>query len=50
MTHSELAKLGVSGVQLRRMAATGLIISVGHGIYGSTALDPFVAAVPTHSW
>lgn len=45
MTHAELSKLGLSGVKLRRMAQAGEIISIGNGIYASTAIDPFVAAV-----
>jgi predicted transcriptional regulator of viral defense system len=45
MTHAELAKLGASGVKLRRMAEAGEITAVGSGIYAATSLDPFVAAV-----
>ncbi|MBU6154067.1 MAG: hypothetical protein KGP28_07175 [Bdellovibrionales bacterium] len=45
MTHSELTQLGASSTKLRRMTEAGQIISVGSGIYASTALDPFVAAV-----
>lgn len=45
MTHAELLKAGATGTQLGRMANAGLITAVGSGIYASTALDPFVAAV-----
>jgi hypothetical protein len=45
MTLAELKKHGASGQKLRRMAAEGLIISVGSGIYSASSFDPFVAAV-----
>lgn len=45
LTHAELVEKGASGVKLRRMAEAGLVVSVGSGIYASTALDPFAAAV-----
>jgi predicted transcriptional regulator of viral defense system len=45
MSHAELVEEGASGVKLRRMVEAGLIVSVGSGIYASTELDPFVAAV-----
>ena len=45
MTYAELAAKGASGIKLRRMLNAGLIASVGSGIYASTGLDPFVAAI-----
>ncbi len=45
LTHAELTKFGASGIKLRRMSQAGQVISVGSGIYATTRLDPFVAAV-----
>jgi len=45
LTFSELQKRGASGSFIYKLTEEGLVIAVGSGIYASSSLDPFVAAV-----
>ena len=45
MSHAEMKKMGMEGVRLRRLTQEGLIHSLGNGIYSTTSLDPFIAAI-----
>jgi predicted transcriptional regulator of viral defense system len=44
-TYAELSACGATGAILKRMVEEGLVTYVGSGVYASTQLDPFVAAV-----
>lgn len=45
MRFTELARIGASGIQLRRMVEAGELHSLGSGIYASPRLDVFVATL-----